>query len=118
LITPERDHRGRQLAARASDGPSSDMDEDPPSDPPDTPPALDPLEVEDVVGSLLGSDPGGHPITSWSDCLPSLPPCISSPIGRVFLAINIDSDPRGLAQVVVIPVTRELKPMGRARLSS
>jgi len=50
------------------------------------------------VGTLLGLDPGGHPITSWSDRLPSLPPCISSTIGRVFLAI--DSDPRGLAQVV------------------
>ena len=80
LITPERDHRGRQLAARASDGPSSDMDEDPPPDPPDPPPALDPLEVEDVVGTLLGLDPGGHPIASWSDRLPSLPLALVVPL--------------------------------------
>ena len=92
------------------------MDEDPPSDghPPDTPPAPDLLEVEDVVGTLLGLDQGGHPITSWSDRLPGLPPCISRTIGWVFLAIDSDPRPRGLAQVVVIPVTKELKPMGRS----
>ena len=49
---------------------------------------------------------------AWISRQPSIPHFLSPSIGLVHL--TTDADPRGLAEVVVVPVSRELRPLGRA----
>ena len=90
-------------------GPTNPKDPDGGDEPPGTP---DDPEGE-IVQHLLGSrEFDGMPRQSWYEQQPSLPHFLKKLIGRIYLSCG--SRPIRLADVVILPFTQELQPMGLA----
>ena len=66
---------------------------------------------KEVAGLVSQAEGKASEPQSGVESLPTLPHFITTALGQV--SLSVDSDPRGLAEVVVVPVSQGFRPIGR-----